>query len=516
MPALEGVTAAPRSSPTGRLALVLAPVSHPELEAIHIQDSLFAVGRSEAPFDGYPPGLAADLSRRHARIFCEHGAVYFADLGSKNGSSINGAPLRQGIAALRDGDLLGIGKTLVYRVQLDAAAPRPHAGQARLASLVLHPEDAGGILQPIVVTEFPFMVSKADDTFARYKDQEPAQLNYLSRRHAHLFLKGGRLHIEDLGSTNGTFVNGSRLDEHARALQEDDVLAFGGRYFVYRVRIQWEALVHDPTLTVSLARSAAAPVLDADRTTFVAAADSFLNIFCVDPPAGADDAVEAPEEAQEKAPLQGRAAATLAGLYAALGGKGPLPAQRLRRRGAVVLGGALLLAWALYAVDRPAREVEALMAAGAHAQAAARADQELAGDPGNRRLEALGVEALLKGYLPAWIAALEAGRYPDAAQQLARMRRHAGHNPGLAPLLDELDAILALKTFVVERGGAQAAVRDAQDGARIAQLLGQWEEHNDARQRAYETISAAVPAYRDTYADALSDLRRLALARTQT
>lgn len=518
MPALDALSAAPRTSPPGRLVVVLAPVSHPELGPIRIQDSLFAVGRSEAPFDAYPPGLAADLSRRHARIFCEHGAVYFADLGSKNGSSVNGAPLRQGIATLHDGDLLGIGKTLVYRVQFDAAAPKAHAAPAKLASLVLHPEDAGGILQPIVVSGFPFMVSKADDTFARYKDQEPAQLNYLSRRHAHLFLKGGRLYVEDLGSTNGTFVNGSRLDEHAVALQEGDVLGFGGRYFVYRVHMQWEAAVHDPTLTVALSKKAA-PVLDADRTTFVAAADSFLDIFCVDPAPAAADAADAPDASapQEGKPEpQGRAATVLASLYTALGGKGPLPVRRLGRRGAVVLGGALLLGWALYAVDRPAREVEDLMAAGAYAQAAATAAQALASDPGDRRLEALGAEAVLKAHLPSWIAAVEAGQYPRAARQLDLMRRQARHNPGMAPLFEELDAILALKSFVAGRGGAQAAVRDAGDGARIGQMLEQWEEQNDARQRAYETISAAVPAFRDTYADALSDLRRLALARPQS
>jgi pSer/pThr/pTyr-binding forkhead associated (FHA) protein len=515
MMAPDAMLAAPRPSHAGRLMIVLAPVSHPELEPIQIHDSLFAIGRTEAPFDAYPAELAADLSRRHARIFCEHGAVYFAELGSKNGSSVNGVPVRPGITALHDGDVLGLGKTLAYRVQFERAALEPP--HARLASLMLVPEDAQAGLQPIVVTEFPFMVSKTDDTFARYKETDPTQVNYLSRRHAHIFLKGGALHIEDLGSTNGTFVNGVPLQEQAVALHEGDVLAFGGRHFVYRVVLQWEAAARDPTLT-RIGVAGAAPALDADRTTFVAAADSFLDIFCVDPPAPADapDAPAAPAPAaQDDAPPQGRAAAMLSGLYAAFGGKGQPDLRRLRRRALIALAPALVLAWALHGINRSERDIEGLLDDGAYAQAAARADEALASEPGDARLMALGTEALLKARLPAWMAALKAGQFERAADQLSAMRRHARNNPELAPLLDELDWMIRLEAFVAGRGGAQAPVRDAADGARIARLLKQWEEQNEAHQRAFETISAHVPAFRDTYADTLSDLRRLALARGQ-
>jgi pSer/pThr/pTyr-binding forkhead associated (FHA) protein len=516
--ALDAMIAAPRSGQASRLMIVLVPVSHPQLEPIKIHENLFAIGRTEAPFDAYPPALAADLSRRHARIFCEHGAVYLAELGSKNGSTVNGVPVRQAITALHSGDLLGLGKTLVYRVEFEHAALQP--AHARLASLTLYPEDPDAQLQPIVVTEFPFMISKADDSFARYKDSEPTQVNYLSRRHAHIFLRGGELHVEDLGSTNGTFVNGTRLDEHAVALREGDVIAFGGRYFVYRVALEWEAAARDPTLT-RIGAASAASAMDADRTTFVAAADSFLDIFCVDPASAAPDAPQAPRaEAAEApveatAPAQGKAAAMLSGLHAALGGKGPLSMRRVRYWTGAGLALALLLAWALFGLNRPAREVERLLAEGAYAQAAALADDALAGDPGNGRLRSLSTEALLKANLPSWMALLKAGHFEQARQRIAAMRRHARHNPELAPLLDELDWMVGLEAFAAQRGGAQAPVRDPGDGARIEHLLKQWDEQGEARQRAFEIISAHVPAFRDAYADALSDIRRLALARSQ-
>ncbi len=44
----------------------------------------------------------------------------------------------------------------------------------------------------------------------------------------------------------------------------------------------------------------------------------------------------------------------------------------------------------------------------------------------------------------------------------------------------------------------------------------EWEERNEAYQRGFETMSGHVPAFRDAYADALSDIRRLALARSGT
>ncbi|CAN7375015.1 FHA domain-containing protein [Massilia sp. LjRoot122] len=516
----DAMLAPPRPASAGRLLIVLEPVSHPELQPIHIHENLFAIGRTEAPFDAYPAGLAADLSRRHARIFCEHGAVYFAELGSKNGSTVNGVPVKQAITTLHSGDVLGIGKALTYRVHLEHAASQPP--HARLASLSLSPEGGGAGLQPIVVSEFPFMVSKADDSFARYKDSEPAQVNYLSRRHAHIFLKNGAAWLEDLGSTNGSFVNGVRLDEHAVALHEGDLLAFGGRYFVYRLGLQWDASARDPTLTrIGAVGGAPAPAEpDADKTTFVAAANSFLDIFCVDP--ARDDTPDAAlgdgdgQNPQDKGegPPQGRSAAMLSGLYAALGGRGTLAVRRMRQWGLAALALLVLLVLAWPRFGGAEGEVEDLLARGAYAQAAVTAADALADDPDNSRLRALGTEALLKARLPAWIAALEARQFGRAASEVAAMRQYTRHNPELAPLLDQLDWMVALERFAASRGGAQAASRDAQDAATIAGFLQQWEERDDAYQRGFETMSAHVPAFRDTYANALSDVRKLALARS--
>ncbi|HVG60335.1 MAG TPA: FHA domain-containing protein, partial [Hyalangium sp.] len=45
----------------------------------------------------------------------------------------------------------------------------------------------------------------------------------VSRRHAHIFVRDGQVWVRDLGSRNGTLVNGERLQGEARLLPGDRV-----------------------------------------------------------------------------------------------------------------------------------------------------------------------------------------------------------------------------------------------------------------------------------------------------
>lgn len=50
----------------------------------------------------------------------------------------------------------------------------------------------------------------------------------VSRRHARIFFQNERFHIEDLGSINGTYLNGVRLDPYSpRPLGDGDELRLG-------------------------------------------------------------------------------------------------------------------------------------------------------------------------------------------------------------------------------------------------------------------------------------------------
>ncbi|MCA9693669.1 MAG: DUF4388 domain-containing protein [Nannocystaceae bacterium] len=59
------------------------------------------------------------VSRRHARIFLERGRTWMHDLGSRNGTIVNGAPARK--HCLREGDRLVIGASLIGVALADAS-----------------------------------------------------------------------------------------------------------------------------------------------------------------------------------------------------------------------------------------------------------------------------------------------------------------------------------------------------------------------------------------------------------
>jgi pSer/pThr/pTyr-binding forkhead associated (FHA) protein len=504
-----------------RVAILLEALTHPELGPLAIDDGVFAIGRTEQPFAGYPPEVVSELSRRHARIFMENGDAWLADLDSKNGTNVNGTPVRQAAVRLHEGDEVDFARVLAYRVRLQTAAASGPAPPARLASLSLTPERAELGLETIVVSSFPFLISKVDDTFARYRDKEPHQVGYLSRRHAHIFLKGGLPWIEDLGSTNGTFIGAARLDEHAHALEDGDVLAFGGHHFVYRVGLQWEAPPEQaPEPTVTRFRSAAAPAAaeDADHTTFVDAAGSFLDIFCVDRAAAQEDEInpaEAPPAgAAQQASKQprGKVALMAAGLLDALGAAGEADQARLRRWIMVLSALVLAAVLAVHLAGAPQRRLQALLDSGELTAASTLAAERLARDPDNAELRALGTEALLRAELPPWMAQLKAHRFGPAAQAVARMRGLSRNNADAAPLVVEIAWVGEVEQFVAARGGADAPVRNPAEQARIQRILRQWQDEQQAHQRASATIAAYVPAFRDTYAQVTSDLRKLALA----
>jgi pSer/pThr/pTyr-binding forkhead associated (FHA) protein len=514
---LNRVTVNPTAAKQEPLILLQA-VSNPELGDIRIDDVLFAIGRDEAPFQSYAPQLVADLSRRHARIFAEYGGVYLADLDSKNGTTINGANVKHQISRLKDGDEICFGRALTYRVQLGKRMPTPQR-TARVACMTLTPERGESGLQPITIAQFPFLISKTDDTFARYKEAQPHQVNYISRRHAHIFLKGGMPFVEDLGSTNGTFVNGRRLDEHAAALNDGDVLAFGGHHFVYKVTLQKEQ-EPDPTMTKlsPLAASLAAHADgNSDKTTFVASADSFLDIFCVDPAPRQDDEAnsEVAQEAEQPAGDQrrekprGKTAVFVSELANAFAGAERNGISRMLRWSIALVALVAVVSGAIYISGASQRNLRDMLDQGDYVEAAQQASRYLAHDPNNAQYRALGSEALLKAYVPAWLDQLKANDFRHANATLNMMKKMGSHNQDVLPLIGELEWIGNLEQFVNGRGGVEAPIRLYTDDAKIRSLLAHWNDDTQGHQRLLDTIASTVQQFKDPYAEVLSHVRKL-------
>ena len=72
----------------------------------------------------------------------------------------------------------------------------------------------------------------------------------VSRKHARLMFQGGKYVLEDLGSTNGTFVNGQRLAGPV-VLKSGDVISLGEQ-----IVLMYDAIASDPGATVAVSRKA--------------------------------------------------------------------------------------------------------------------------------------------------------------------------------------------------------------------------------------------------------------------
>lgn len=254
----ERETSAPRGTV---MKVTLKPISHPRVGDIDIVDDLFAIGRNEEPFVSGLADVAVHLSRRHARVFQEGGKLFITDLGSRHGTRVNDRTLKPNVATtLKDSDRVSFSDVVEFQVEIERAEPLVE--RAPLVRLVLVPQDSDSGLETIAIDHFPFLVSRNDGEFQRYREQLPAPWHRLSRRHAVITLKGGRVNVEDLQSSNGTFVSGEKLDERARELSEGEVIGFGDPLFSYKVHIESP---QEPT--------------GIRETSVVGSAHSFINAF---------------------------------------------------------------------------------------------------------------------------------------------------------------------------------------------------------------------------------------------
>jgi serine protease Do len=156
------------------------------------------------------------VSRRHAVVRAVGGGLEIEDLGSANGTSVNGAALA-GRKRLRDGDVLHIGGV---RLTVDVGAS--HRDVTVLAT------DPDGPY--VVVTHGPLAGRSYPVGTELIIGRQDADLllddPQVSRHHAAVRAIDGELEVEDLASANGTFVNGSRLDG-PRRLRAGDEIAVG-------------------------------------------------------------------------------------------------------------------------------------------------------------------------------------------------------------------------------------------------------------------------------------------------
>ncbi len=170
----------------------------------------------------------ARVSRRHAEaVLNADGTVTLSDLGSTNGTKLNGEAL-SGPAAMKPGDEASLGGVILRLAMPGESARTALPNSGRTAALAAAPSASNALVilekpdgdQPLAAGEH--VIGRRDGSDIVVAD------GFVSGRHGILRVSEEAVMFEDLGSTNGSFVNGVQLPPNQPTqIGPDDELKVG-------------------------------------------------------------------------------------------------------------------------------------------------------------------------------------------------------------------------------------------------------------------------------------------------
>jgi pSer/pThr/pTyr-binding forkhead associated (FHA) protein len=157
-----------------------------------------------------------EVSRRHVKIECSQGRCTLADLQSANGTFVNGVRVTQ--VLLSPGDRLRLGDVELTYLSGERDLSCETASRPWI--------EVDGVPHEIPLEGAA--IGRAAGSDIRLTDHQ------VSRRHARIETTAEGVRIVDLGSANGTLVNGKPVREHL--LYEGDVIEVGNSRLIFHVR----------------------------------------------------------------------------------------------------------------------------------------------------------------------------------------------------------------------------------------------------------------------------------------
>jgi len=192
------------------------------------------------------------ISRTHSRLECGPSGVVLVDLGSSNGTRVNGIQVDR--ATLKPGDTISLGsQQLKYQVEEpseDVGMTMKIDGPVQLDQTMIGeflPQMVNDTSSPrlvIFTRKKTWELDLADLDQVTIGRDESCEIfidsTDVSRRHAEVHREGDNFVVVDLNSTNGIWMCGNKIDQHI--LQNGDTFQLGSTQIVYKSGFQETAL----------------------------------------------------------------------------------------------------------------------------------------------------------------------------------------------------------------------------------------------------------------------------------
>ncbi len=186
------------------------------------EDGEFYIGRSHTSDIILP---SDNVSRRHARLYVADGKCYIEDLNSSNGVFVNGRRIHE-VYQLQRSAQIKVGDYYLH-IENDAFAPvEEEKTWCKLTG------------RNLAFTGQVFKVQRKVNLIGRGKDCTLTIIDpSVSRIHSKLSVeRSGTLTLEDLKSSNGTFVNDERVE--VATIQHRDIIRIGNVEFLVEMAEQ--------------------------------------------------------------------------------------------------------------------------------------------------------------------------------------------------------------------------------------------------------------------------------------
>lgn len=180
------------------------------------------------------------VSRMHAELVWEQSVFTLRDLGSINGTFVNGERLSESSRVLRDGDDIILGKQrLVYEMlRIEQTEPLQDRGEYDPATHATATQGAYLLVfaGPDMGQQFPLWGEMI--TIGRASRDATWEIRLsdraVSRPHARLERSPDVVHLVDLQSANGTLLNGIQVKEPVQ-IKDGDVITVGETQLVFHI-----------------------------------------------------------------------------------------------------------------------------------------------------------------------------------------------------------------------------------------------------------------------------------------